>query len=157
MNCLINTSCYTWRRVRATNASITGPLSSFNKCTSSMIRSFTSIESDISLLLRVMTSHFSGVVTIIWNTRKENMQAFLRALSNHSRKITYCSLTRNYRTSHVKCSTCVSSSSFLESCMSPVSSLTVIFKGANRWLKVDVTSAANALKSIDKILEPITR
>lgn len=67
----------TWRRVRATNASITGPLSSFNRCTSSIIRSFTSIESDISLLLRVITSHFSGVVTIIWLTgiKRKNKKA----------------------------------------------------------------------------------
>lgn len=65
----------TWRSVRATNASITGPLSSFSKWTSSMISSLTSIESDISLLLRVITSHFSGVVTIIWRNITRHHQS----------------------------------------------------------------------------------
>ena len=56
---------HTWRRVRATSVSITGPRSSFSRWTSSIISSFTKVANAISLLLRVITSHFSGVVTII--------------------------------------------------------------------------------------------
>ena len=59
---------------------------------------------DTSPPLRVMTSHFSGVVTII----------------------------------------CVSSSSFLLSCVSPVSSRTEMPSGARRREKAPVTSAASA-------------
>lgn len=55
----------TCRRVRATSVSMTGPLSSFSRCTSSMIRSLTRDATATSPPLRVITSHFSGVVTII--------------------------------------------------------------------------------------------
>lgn len=61
----------TCRKVRATMLSNTGPLSSCSKWTSSRIRSFTIWETATSpTLFLVTTSHFSGVVTSIYKTRK---------------------------------------------------------------------------------------
>lgn len=61
----------TWRRVLATKHSMTEPLSSCKRCTSSMISNFTSWASATSpVLLRVTTSHFSGVVTNICKTKQ---------------------------------------------------------------------------------------
>ena len=56
----------TWRCVRAMIVSMTGPLSSFSKWTSSMMSSFTVAATATSPPFLVITSHFSGVVTIIW-------------------------------------------------------------------------------------------
>ena len=54
-------------RVLATRLSMTEPRSSCSKCTSSMMSSRTIWVNAISpVLLRVTTSHFSGVVTNIW-------------------------------------------------------------------------------------------
>jgi hypothetical protein len=57
--CAFSTS----RSVRATMDSMTGPRSSASRCTSSMSSSLTLSMSEPSPLLRVITSHFSGVVT----------------------------------------------------------------------------------------------
>ena len=51
--------------VRATSVSITGPRSSFSRCTSSMMSSLSDDATLTSPPLRVITSHFSGVVTIM--------------------------------------------------------------------------------------------
>ena len=99
-DCVVSTC----RCVLATSVSITGPRSSFSKCTSSIISSRSVAAAETSPPLRVITSHFSGVVT----------------------------------------SMVVSSSSFFDSCVSPVSSRTLSPSGARRRENAAVTSAASA-------------
>lgn len=71
---------HTCRRVLATKHSITEPLSSCSKCTSSMINNLTSWASATSpVLFRVTTSHFSGVVTNIWKTKPTELRIFVSA------------------------------------------------------------------------------
>mmetsp|Transcript_15707 Transcript_15707/g.53639 ORF Transcript_15707/g.53639 Transcript_15707/m.53639 type:complete len:336 (-) Transcript_15707:647-1654(-) len=94
----------TCRSVRLTMVSMTGPRSSFRRCTSSMMSRRTRLATLASPPLRVMTSHFSGVVTM----------------------------------------TCVSASSRLLSCMSPVSSRTSMPSGASLRPNAPAISAASA-------------
>lgn len=72
----------TCRSVRAMSVSMTGPRSSLSRCTSSMIRRRTAAATATSPPLRVMTSHFSGVVTIICVASSSRLDSCMSPVSS---------------------------------------------------------------------------
>lgn len=83
----------TCRRVLATKHSITEPLSSCKRWTSSMINNFTSWASATSpVLLRVTTSHFSGVVTSICTWKTKYIKHHSLNLHSQHKTVNYFSL-----------------------------------------------------------------